>query len=124
MFIIAAFFRLPLTSIRRNKLENVSFFAYFLPRSEPFGPGGKTPLSRTVVGCGRIPNGLVKPAPASRNGATPQKIERHIAAFTPADDETYGLHLTFHLHRSEPADNSGWRGLQRVWRIGSDFFHR
>src|SRR5713101_4094848 len=101
------------------------FSSIFSPsRHLAAGPEGKSPLSRTVVGCGRIPNGLVNPAPASRNGAASREIEGRIAAFTLADDETYGLPRTFHPHRSMPADNGGWRGLQCVGRIGSGRFHR
>jgi hypothetical protein len=48
----------------------------------------------------------------------------HMGVIVPASDDSYGLHLTLHLHASavEAGDNCTWHGMQQVVRAGRYFF--
>ncbi len=50
----------------------------------------------------------------------------HAAVLVPTDEDSYGLHVTFHIRQAETgsSDSSGWRGFHRVLRLGRDLFHR
>jgi len=48
----------------------------------------------------------------------------HIGVIVPESDDSYGLHLTLHLHAGavEAGDNCAWHGMQQVVRAGRYFF--
>jgi len=48
----------------------------------------------------------------------------HLGVIVPAADESYGLHLTLHLHAGavEAGDNCAWHGMQQAVRAGRYFF--
>ncbi|MBZ5540266.1 MAG: hypothetical protein LAN61_07060 [Acidobacteriia bacterium] len=48
----------------------------------------------------------------------------HMGVILPAPDESYGLHLTLHVHAGavEAGDNCAWHGMQQVARAGRYFF--